>query len=120
MKKAISLLLVMLFLIPALAFSYDKGEKGEYRMGKGMMRSKASKMGMMGMMMKKQMVSTPEGGVIVISGNKLLKYDKDLNLVKEVEIKMDIDSMKNMMDKIKEECPRYKQGTEDKEESSKE
>jgi len=40
------------------------------------------------MMGKTQMVATDEGGVIVLAGNKLLKYDADLNLVKEVEIPM--------------------------------
>jgi len=37
--------------------------------------------------MQKQMVAANDGGVIVLAGNKLLKYDKDLNLVKEVEVK---------------------------------
>ena len=33
------------------------------------------------------MVATDEGGVIVLAGNKLIKYDADLNIVKEVEVK---------------------------------
>lgn len=41
-----------------------------------------------GMMMSGQMVAASDGGVIVMMGNKLMKYDKDLNLKKEVEIKM--------------------------------
>lgn len=41
-----------------------------------------------GMMMSGQMVAASDGGVIVMMGNKLYKYDKDLNLKKEVEIKM--------------------------------
>jgi len=40
------------------------------------------------MMEKTQMVATDEGGVIVLAGGKLLKYDADLNLVKEVDVKM--------------------------------
>ena len=50
-------------------------------------------MGMKGKMMKgggmqhPSMVATPDGGVIVLSGPRLTKYDKDLNLVKEVELK---------------------------------
>ena len=40
------------------------------------------------MMGKAQMVATDEGGVIVLAGPKLMKYDADLNLVKEVEVKM--------------------------------
>jgi hypothetical protein len=50
-----------------------------------------------GMMMKK-MIATSDGGVIVMAGKKLIKYDKDLNLVKEVEIKMD-------MEKMMKDCP---------------
>jgi hypothetical protein len=47
------------------------------------MRSrKCDKMG------KSSMVATQDGGVIVLVMNKLQKYDADLNLVKEVEIKM--------------------------------
>lgn len=34
------------------------------------------------------MVATDEGGVIVLAGNKLIKYDADLNIVKEVVVKV--------------------------------
>ena len=36
---------------------------------------------------KGEMVTTQDGGVIVMKGNKLVKYDKDLNLVKEIKLK---------------------------------
>ncbi len=42
-------------------------------------------MGMMGG--KESLVATSDGGVVVLAGPKLIKYDKDLNLVKEVEMK---------------------------------
>lgn len=42
-------------------------------------------MGMMGG--KESVVATSDGGVVVLAGPKLMKYDRDLNLVKEVEIK---------------------------------
>ena len=32
-------------------------------------------------------VATSDGGVVVLTGGKLAKYDNSLNLVKEVEIK---------------------------------
>jgi mono/diheme cytochrome c family protein len=49
--------------------------------------------GMMGPMMSSaSMVAGPDGGVFVLMGNELLKYDKDLNLVKKVEIKFDWDN----------------------------
>ena len=40
---------------------------------------------MMGMP-RESLVATSDGGVVVLSGPRLVKYDKDLNLVKEVEI----------------------------------
>jgi hypothetical protein len=54
--------------------------------------------GMMGM--GKEMVATSDGGIIVLVGNKLYKYDKDLNLKKEVELKID----KQMMEKCRLMC----------------
>ena len=41
---------------------------------------------MMGMMHKDSMIATSDGGVIVMSGPRLIKYDSALNLVKEVEL----------------------------------
>lgn len=40
-------------------------------------------------MMHRKIIATEDGGVIVMVGNKLLKYDKDLNLIKKVEITRD-------------------------------
>ena len=51
------------------------------------------------MMMGKSLVATADGGVVVWLGNKLFKYDKDLVLQKEVEIKIDIEGMQKMMKK---------------------
>ncbi|MFH1692495.1 MAG: hypothetical protein ABIC68_08050 [Candidatus Omnitrophota bacterium] len=48
-------------------------------------------------MMIKNMVATEDGGVIVLVGSKLQKYDKDLVLQKEVEIKVDAQDMQDMM-----------------------
>ena len=70
----------------------------EKAMMKGNMGGKEM-MGMHGMMRKmsdKNVVATSDGGVVVIMGNKMTKYDKDLNLVKEVDLKMDMEGMKNM------------------------
>ena len=39
-----------------------------------------------GMMGEKSIVSSNDGGAIVMAGSKLYKYDKNLNLVKEVEL----------------------------------
>ena len=51
---------------------------------------------MMGILTSSKMVSLDDGMVIMV-GNKLLKYDKDLNLLKEVEVKIDIDEYEKMM-----------------------
>lgn len=89
----------------------DKGPMDKDMMGgKGMMMEKGSMMkGMMGkgmmmhemmehgMMMDKKVIATSDGGIIVVVGNKIQKYDKDLNLVKEVEIKMDMEQMHHHM-----------------------
>jgi hypothetical protein len=51
------------------------------------------------MMMGKSLVATPDGGVVVWLGNKLFKYDKNLVLQKEGEIKIDMEGMQKMMEK---------------------
>ncbi|MGD0078635.1 MAG: hypothetical protein ABSB91_08450 [Sedimentisphaerales bacterium] len=80
---------------------------------KGMMHKGMMHKEMMGMcpmhsmmcehMMKKEIIATEDGGVIIMCCNKLYKYDKDLNLVKEVELKIDQD-MKAMMGNMQKEC----------------
>jgi len=55
--------------------------------GQGMGMMQGEGMGMMhGMMGGKSIVSSNDGGVIVLSGNTLYKYDKNLTLVKSVEL----------------------------------
>jgi hypothetical protein len=61
-------------------------------------------------MMERSVVATSDGGVIVIMGNKLTKYDKDLNVVKEVDLKMDPEGMKKMMGEMKGMCPMMGKG----------
>ena len=66
-------------------------------MGKCMMCGMMQNMPM-GNMMGRNMSATSDGGVVVMIRNKLYKYDKDLNLVKEVELPLDMDHMKKMME----------------------
>jgi len=55
-------------------------------MGSGM-KQRMQQRGMMGNMAPQtSMVASDNGGVIILSGNRLLKFDKNLNLVKEVEL----------------------------------
>ncbi len=64
------------------------GDKTEMMEGKGGMMGKGMMMKMMGMMqqMHSNMVATSDGGVIVSSGGKLIKYDNQLNVVKQVDL----------------------------------
>jgi len=78
-------------------------------MGKGQMMSMCPMHHMMmGSMMSKAIAPTTDGGVIVLAGDKLIKYDKDLNLVKEVEVKMDMEGMQKKMSQMMEKCPMCK------------
>ena len=86
-------------LVQAALAQPEEETGGEYEQGQGMMggpegmeagqRGKHKMGGMMHHMMNKPaMVATSDGGVIVLAGPKLMKYNQNLELVKEVEIKM--------------------------------
>jgi hypothetical protein len=85
-------------------------------MGRGMMQGPGGQGGMMcpmcgamgGAMLQKSMVQT-EGGVIVAMGNKLIKYDADLNKVKEITLDVDISGMQRTMQQVMENCPMHRQ-----------
>lgn len=88
----------------------NDGGMGGMRQG-GMMDSSA----MCGMMMMHFMkpsaaFGTQDGGFVVIMGNKIMKYDKNVDLKKEVEIKVDTTAMRKMMQQMKQ-CPMMKPGT---------
>jgi hypothetical protein len=139
MKRAqIGLLVLVLMLgVCSLALAQEQPQQAatdeemprspQPMMGKGPMMHEGMKAGMkpmcpmQGMMMKKEMVAASDGGVIVMVGNKLMKYDKDLDLKKEVELKIDAEAMHQMMgkcpmcQKMREECKQKMaaQGTEE-------
>jgi len=101
---------MLVILLAGTSLVYAEGMKGdmmkEGMMGKGMMDGKMMGMcPMMQSMMQKQVVATSDGGIIVVAGNKLTKYDKDLNVIKEVELKMDMEGMQKMMESMKGMCP---------------
>ena len=62
-------------------------------------------------MMEKQIVATKDGGIVVMLGNKLFKYDKNLRLVNEAERKIDYKAMRK---KFKEKCGKHKEKMEGK------
>lgn len=82
---------------------------GHGKHGKSKMGMPPQMMGMMKGMMAKSMVATSDGGVAVMAGNKLMKFDKDLNLVREVEIKVDMAAMQKEMMEMMKNCPMNKE-----------
>lgn len=59
-------------------------------------------------MMKRDIVPTEDGGVIVVCGDQIIKYDANLNLVKQTEIKIDMEQMQQKMMKMMQSCPMCK------------
>lgn len=102
MKKIMFAVLVMVLGVSTVAFA-EETEKGEMPgMSQGTSVDNPMRMPMQGMekkcfpmMGKTQMVATDEGGVIVLAGNRLMKYDAELNLVKEAELQMPMGPMGN-------------------------
>ncbi len=120
----LSAMLVALFTISSFAQNYQHygpmGDGGMGGMGGGMGgcmgggmmdSSMCSNMMRMHMSVPKAAFPSADGGLIIIMGNKIMKYDKDLILKKETEIKIDTSAMKNMM----HQCPsmKSKQGSAD-------
>lgn len=95
---------------PLYAHDKEMGMMGtESGENKGMMGGKMMGMHMMmKMILEKSVVATEDGGIVVVAGNKITKYDKDLNVVKEAEIKMDIEAMQKNMKEMMEKCPMMK------------
>lgn len=102
MKKIMLAVLAMVLCVSTVAFA-EETEKGEMP-GISQGASVDNPMGMpmqgmekrcFSMMGKTQMVATDEGGVIVLAGNRLMKYDAELNLVKVAELQMPMGPMGN-------------------------
>lgn len=106
MRKVIAAIIAVLILsVPGVALA--QMEKSE-----GMMDDKGMEMKggcpMMKHMMGPMVIPTSDGGVVVVTGNKMTKYDQDLDVIGQAEIKMDMDAMKMM----KEEAAEPSTGTE--------
>ncbi len=86
MKRAAYMIALAGLVLTVSAVSSAQGQ--EQAEGRQQMMGQGMKGGMTHGMMSPQMVAASDGGVIVMMGNKLMKYDKDLNLKKEIEIKM--------------------------------
>ncbi len=88
----------------SVSFARDIGEKKWDKKDK--MGCPMCHMGKM-MMGGKELLATQDGGVALMIGNKLIKYDASMNLVKEVEIKIDMEAMQKTMEEMKKNCPMY-------------
>ena len=112
--KTLVILMAVIIAFSAIAFAQEAEEVGVQAAEKEMKADKMKKHGMYDMMkkkmMEKQIVATKDGGVVVMVGKKLFKYDKNLNLVKEAELKIDYKAMKK---ELKEKCQKYKDKTEE-------
>ncbi len=113
MRKSIIVAIITAFILTsggicfAQASDDQTGKMGKMMSDQGMMgHQKKSDKGMMGRdqmgkgMMSKSMVATQDGGVVVMIGNRLYKFDQNLNLKKETEITVDYEGMKGMMMKM--------------------
>ncbi len=82
------------------------------KMGKGQMMCTCPMHQMMGgPMMGKSMIATTDGGVVVMAGDKLMKFNKDMELVGEV--KMNIEGAPEKPDQPMKECPMKKNVTKE-------
>jgi hypothetical protein len=55
-------------------------------------------------MMQIQMAAPVNGGIIVLVGNRLLKYDYDLNLVRETEVPINLEETQKQIEEITKNC----------------
>lgn len=91
-------------------FARDRMHKGE-KAGKNACEACCMKKGMCsmhGMMMKcmmdKKMTATQDGGVVVLVAGKLMKYDKDLKMVGEADLKINVNEVQERMKKMMKKC----------------
>jgi len=86
-KLVLSLSVVFLFSVAAFTQDPQSQETDSSRMGRCPMMG-------MGMMMPRVVTNLPDGSILVQSGQILIKYDKNLNVVKQVTVPADTASMK--------------------------
>ncbi len=87
MRKAM-VIFVLTAMCLAVAAVSSAEEADEAKGSKMKDASKWCKMSHKNMMKSAEMVATDDDGVIILKGKSLMKYDKDLNLVKAVKLEM--------------------------------
>lgn len=120
MKKTIIVLIIAAVLATGSYVAFAKEHMGGMMQMQGqgnkkmMMEKDMTEMCPMHMMMcksmmSKQIVATEDGAIVVLAGNKLMKYDKELGLAKETELAIDMEKMQQKMEKMMDECPMRKE-----------
>jgi hypothetical protein len=106
MKRALVLSVVLAMICLGCAGMKCHERHGGHMMGKRGMWSCCPMHREIGIrMMKRTLVPTQDGGVALLMGNKIVKYDKDMNVLKEVEVKCDTEGMQKMMEDMCAGCP---------------
>jgi hypothetical protein len=108
MKKTLIITGAILFVAVAYLTSPVEG-KGWFGKGKGEMGKSMTAMCPMHTMMckgmiEKKMVALEDGSIIIMTNGKLYKYDRDLNLVKDVELKKICDDTKAKIEEMQKQC----------------
>src|SRR3989338_3078535 len=104
MKKIIFMFLAAAVCMSFLSVSFAGdmgGRKGDKKWDKKGHGCSMCHMNKMMMMEGKKLIATQDGGVVLMMCNKLIKYDAGMNVVKEVEIKMDMEAMCKSMEEMK-------------------
>ena len=105
MKKITLIVVFITALTAGVVFAQMKSGGMMSGNEQGMMSGNMMNMPMMsGMhmpgMMGSNIVATEDGGVVVMSFNKLYKFDKDLKIVKEADIPFDKEHVQKMMENM--------------------
>jgi len=108
-KRILTVALIVAGLAGAAAAVWAQAQDGR-RPGQGrgmtMMRGQMGDGGMCGMMLgRTQLLATNDGGVVVMLGNKLYKYDRELKLTREAELKIDAEAMQRLQRQMQNACP---------------
>lgn len=60
-------------------------------------------------MMHRAMVATEDLGVVVLLGNRLIRFDAELNVIRETEIPIDMEQMQQKIQQMMQNCPMHQQ-----------
>lgn len=109
MKRLIYVLTITLVLTGLTGLAHAQRPGGMHRGGmmgdSAMSRGDSAMMGCMGMgmgmgMMVPRQIAPVNGGVVVLFGNKLIKFDRNLNKKEEVTLELDEETMRNMIEQM--------------------